>query len=329
MIRSMQAVVDTKVMNKKINRFITIVAEKYDLDSMELMAIWINSADHVIESPVNAKKAKVEAKVESKVEESSLSSISEHVFEHVSEHVSMKVDDALPSVFANVKCADAVDGKKRKSKKECAYVLLRGPKKGTMCGCTVKNHDNDFCPKHNGGGDDDDEEKKVKKENTTDETPAVATTSTLLRKNKSIDKLWHESTGLVFESSTNRVVIGKCEGDEVKPLSQDDIAVCKQNGFKFLEKEVLATKVPASGSFADDWAVSNPDNNELKRVRKEDVVQKKAEPDVYNDVITDVEQILHGLAQPTMKKEVKKDDDKVGMSYDLSDDEEEFLLEEE
>lgn len=315
----MQSLVDTKVINKKINRFITNVAEKYDLDSMELMALWINSTDDVVEfSPavVMYKKVKVEEPLSSVVEsviESSLSASVSSV--QVSTQPSAGVD----------KCVD-VSGKKRKSKKECSYILLRGPKKGTMCGCTVKNPDNDFCPKHN-GGDDDDDDKKVKKENPVDEAPA--TTSTLLRKNKSIDKLWHESTGLVFESSTNRVVIGKCEGDEVKPLSQDDIAVCKQNGFKFIEKEVPAPDVKVHESLVDDWAVSNPDNNELKRNRKARDAQKKAEPDTYADVITDVEQILQGLAKPASEKADVKKDDNVGMSYDLSDDEEEFLLEEE
>jgi len=319
----MQSLVDTKVINKKINRFITIIAEKYDLDSMELMALWINNTDDMVEfSPAIAmyKKVKVEEMSVESVVDSSASSV------QVSAQASMP-SVAQPTV-AGDKCAD-VSGKKRKSKKECSYVLLRGPKKGTMCGCTVKNPDNDFCPKHNGGGDDDDE-KKVKKENPVDETPVIATTSTLLRKNKSIDKLWHESTGLVFESSTNRVVIGKCEGDEVKPLSQDDIAVCKQNGFKFLEKEAVVPEViPASGAFANDWTVSNPDNNELKRIRKAEIAQKKTEPDSYADVITDVEHILHGLAQPAKERADVKKDDNVGMSYDLSDNEEEFLLEEE
>lgn len=321
----MQTLVDTKVINKKINRFITIVSEKYDLDSMELMAIWINHTDEMVEfSPATALYKKV--KVEPPSSSISELSISEPIQEPV--HVPPQQQ---PSVQVQVqssesKCGEIV-GKKRKSKKECSYVLLRGPKKGTMCGCTVKNPDHEFCPKHNsGGGDEDgDDEKKVKKANPTDDAPTqpvVTATSTLLRKNKSIDKLWHESTGLVFESSTNRVVIGKCEGDEVKPLSQDDIAVCKQNGFKFVEKEV-------SDAVVDDWVVSNPDNNELRRNRNAvEVKKQEIQSDTYGDVISDVENILQGLAQP-IHEESKKKDENVGMSYDLSDDDEEFLLEEE
>ena len=281
----MQATVDTKVMNKKINRFITNVSDKYNLDSMELMALWFQTDEEVKFNafiPKKIKKEPVDIEVIEIIDESvKPDPASVSVKQPVATVVfsSSSFSGSASASKAVVETEADVGGKKRKSKKECSYVLLRGPKKGEICGCTVKNPDNEFCPKH---CDNCNEGEKIK------EVPVEPPgTSTLLRKNKSIDKLWHESTGLVFESSTNRVVIGKCDGGELKPLSQNDIAVCKQNGFKF--QDVQDVKVAS------------------------------------NDVISDVEQILHGLSEPALKKGV---DDNVGMSFDLSDDEE-FLLEEE
>ena len=67
--------------------------------------------------------------------------------------------------------------------KTCIHVWVKGAKKGTMCGCIVKNPTREYCSKH------------VKANNVTvvpkQAVVSSASTSKILRRNKSIDKLWH------------------------------------------------------------------------------------------------------------------------------------------
>lgn len=107
--------------------------------------------------------------------------------------------------------------------KTCIHVWVKGAKKGTMCGCIVKNPTREYCSKH------------VKANNVTVVTKQAvvssASKSKILRRNKSIDKLWHEDTGMVFESVQDRSVTHRYVDGELKSLTPDDIIVCKEMGF--------------------------------------------------------------------------------------------------
>ena len=62
-----------------------------------------------------------------------------------------------------------------------------------------------------------------------------------LKTNKTLQKLWHPESGLVFHSKDNKVVIGQCIDDKLVPLTEETIEVCKKWKFSFdktfLEKE--------------------------------------------------------------------------------------------
>jgi hypothetical protein len=126
--------------------------------------------------------------------------------------------------------------------------------------------------------------------------------STLLRKNKAINKLWHEDTAMVFESIFNRVVIGKCVDDKIVPLTEDDIEVCKQNGFKF--------------------KIAEPKTE--KKTEEKAVKASKKEVKKTDNIIDEVEGMLKGLTM-SPKKKAKAPPAPVVMSKDDESDEDEDL----
>lgn len=54
-----------------------------------------------------------------------------------------------------------------------------------------------------------------------------------LKKNKEIDKIWHPESGLVFKSSTEKLVIGRFKDGEVIPLDDEALDLCTQWKFKY------------------------------------------------------------------------------------------------
>jgi hypothetical protein len=120
----------------------------------------------------------------------------------------------------------------------CQHTWTKGDRKGTVCGCLVKNPLRSFCSKHI-------------KQNT--DKPVVAPVQTriipdmnnnknkskVLRRNKIIDKLWHEETGMVFESIEDRRVISKLVDGELEDLTESDVEICKGMGFVIKEKPVV------------------------------------------------------------------------------------------
>jgi len=55
----------------------------------------------------------------------------------------------------------------------------------------------------------------------------------VLKKNKTIGKIWHPETRLVFKSPSEKIVIGYFNDEEVIKLNEENIKVCKEWGFKF------------------------------------------------------------------------------------------------
>ena len=64
----------------------------------------------------------------------------------------------------------------------------------------------------------------------------MATKKIVLKKNKSLDKIWHPDSTLVFKSSTEKVVIGRCVNDSLISLDDEALELCKQWKFKYDEE---------------------------------------------------------------------------------------------
>ena len=55
----------------------------------------------------------------------------------------------------------------------------------------------------------------------------------VLKKNKTINKIWHPESTLVFKSSNEKLVIGRFKDGEVIPLDDEALDLCVQWKFKY------------------------------------------------------------------------------------------------
>ena len=138
---------------------------------------------------------------------------------------------------------DDNDDKKSQSEQSgCIYKYIKGSNKDQLCGSKPKEG-NVFCSRHKKHEGTEIKERKL--------TPSSKMTNTaftqekskpksvakdvqrVLRKHKTLGKLWHQESGLVFKCAKDRVVIGKCVNDTLNELTESDIEECRKWGFSF------------------------------------------------------------------------------------------------
>ena len=59
-----------------------------------------------------------------------------------------------------------------------------------------------------------------------------------LVKNKKLDCIYHKESMLIFNSASEKLVIGRIENDEIIPLDERALELCEANGFKYDESLV-------------------------------------------------------------------------------------------
>jgi len=117
-----------KVIDETVNGFIDVVSNKFGINREELRRIWTDGYQ-----PSKAPAREDERPPVVVVEPKSV------VREEARE---VQVQE------------QSGDGNKKKRKTAvldiiaCQYVILRGSKKGEMCGCAIRKKGNDFCSKH-------------------------------------------------------------------------------------------------------------------------------------------------------------------------------------
>ena len=121
----------------------------------------------------------------------------------------------------------------------------------------------------------------------------------LLRKNKVINKLCHPGTNMVFDSSDNRVVIGKLTGNTITKLTEDDIAICENMGFQYEIQDVTEEK-PVVG---DADVKQPPDHTDVESNADADVKQPPNSAYVTPPSAYDIESVLNNLQGMTLQEE--------------------------
>ena len=118
----------------------------------------------------------------------------------------------------------------------CIYVFSKGDKKSQICG--VKTKDSSYCTKHKKYQDKETVEKVLKPTVKTTEKPREKSVKIVLVKHKTLEKLYHPESNLVFKSNKERIVIGKCVDNIIVKLTDEDIEQCKRWRFNYeLEDE--------------------------------------------------------------------------------------------
>jgi hypothetical protein len=159
------------------------------------------------------------------------------------------------------------------SNQGCIYKSSKGKNAGKQCGIKSKNGGK-YCSVHKKYENKLESEKKVlpvSKRNTSSSTspeskhnvsssksksPLPKQVQRILRKHKTLDKLYHQDTMLVFKSTAERVVIGKIINNNIVDLTSDDIDTCKKWGFQYEQ------------SIESDLESDSEDENVSKKVVK-------------------------------------------------------------
>jgi hypothetical protein len=139
------------------------------------------------------------------------------------------------------------------------HIWAKGARKGTRCGCIVKIPTRSYCAKHLKQNDD----RKDTPSNASRIVPDMnhaKNKSKVLRRNKSIDKLWHEETGMIFESVDDRRVTSRLVDGDIKDLTESDIETCKSMGFaikqdvvqKQTDEDVVMNDVDSDSDIVSD-----------------------------------------------------------------------------
>jgi hypothetical protein len=90
----------------------------------------------------------------------------------------------------------------------------------------------------------------------------------VLKKNKKIGKIWHPQTRLIFKSATERIVVGYLNYDEsISNLSEENVKVCKEWGFRFgSEKDESEKDESEKESEKDESEKESESDTELENV---------------------------------------------------------------
>ena len=122
----------------------------------------------------------------------------------------------------------------------CPYKFIKGTKQDQICGSKIKDGVT-YCSRHKKFDGSEQKERKsspipqkssvnpVKSKSKSPEKSVAR----VLRRNKTLDKLWHPETGFVFRSNNERVVTGKFINEKLQPLTENDIDECRRWGFPF------------------------------------------------------------------------------------------------
>lgn len=113
-----------------------------------------------------------------------------------------------------------------------------------------------------------------------------------LKKNKTLDMIWHEESTLVFNK--DKVVIGRFENNELIPLDKQCVELCEQYKFKYDETLITVSE-------DEEGASDNEGEPSQEAVDdKEDISEEEAEP--VDDKKEDISQEVKPVELPQISK---------------------------
>lgn len=200
----------------------------------------MNSLTKVIESAIKNAIEEYTLCISSKysnVDVCELENIWNEVSKSMQISVSIKKDNKTPATSSS-KTAIVSPGVNSGG---CPYKFIKGARQDEICGSKPKDG-NVYCSRHKKLEGVDQTERKVSpdpkrgtvkpKSKAKSHSPENSV-NRVLRKHKTINKLYHQETGLVFRSARERVVIGKIVDDKLIDLTNIDIDECRKWGFAF------------------------------------------------------------------------------------------------
>ena len=107
-------------------------------------------------------------------------------------------------------------------------------------------------------------------------------TKITLKKNKEINKIWHQESTLVFKSAEEKVVIGRYTDDELIPLDSEALSLCEEWGFKYDKSLVEEDQPPEEEE--EEQPPEEEDEEQVQEIpKKPEVVKSEV---VKSEVVT-------------------------------------------
>jgi len=206
------------IMKVKLQEFIQHLEDTHGIDKSELESVWRNCGKHLENSDENNDNIKNEE-------------VKEEIYENPTKCLKTENNSAVT----------------------CPYIFIKGKRVNEICGSkSVLGQVYCIHHKSNEGKDPKSNAKRTYKvpkplDSIVSSMKGIQSKPTdedLLRPylNKDINKMWHPSTKMVFESSKKLVVIGRYIDGEIRDLTKEDIKICKKTGFEIKEDTSKKTK---------------------------------------------------------------------------------------
>jgi len=269
------------LINGTISIYNLKISEKYNLNIFELNQIWNEISGCNIEniSEVNANKEIVSEAIVNKVLPNKV--------------VSNKVvpENKPKTISSTISKVSSVQ-KKVIEEKTCPYNFTRGPNTGNVCGSKIKG-EGQYCSRHKQYEGKEQKQKKVlpqpkkseeEENNNNDETVSnelkkkiyegyteTQISHMFFRKPELGGLLYHKQTG--FLADDNKLIVGKKDGNNVLPLTEEDIKVAKSWNFRVKNEQVenkkivkiiknQETKLDSENKIVNENSKSDSENNE-------------------------------------------------------------------
>lgn len=176
---------------------------------------------------------------------------------------------AVPSKATSPKAASEKTSEDDGEPTGCPYRFIKGDRMGQRCGKKV-NAATGFCTQHKDKADKVGKERKILPSKKSSES--LIDDEKLLYKHKPTGKLWHKQTGLIFDSPQRRIVVGRIVDSELRPLTDEDVELCKRWSFPFERKE------PKSRDNEDN---EEKEEKDTKKEQKDTKKEEKPEADQF------------------------------------------------
>ena len=127
----------------------------------------------------------------------------------------------------------------------------------------------------------------------------------VLKKNKKIGKIWHPQTRLIFKSANERIVVGYLNDDEsISNLSEENVKVCKEWGFRFESEKDESEK---DESEKDESEKDESEKDESEKDESEKNESEKNESEKNSECDTELDNVNNVVNEQTMNDKEQRE----------------------
>jgi hypothetical protein len=173
----------------------------------------------------------------------------------------------------------------------CQYVKVRGPTKGELCGKKAKSG-SEFCSAHHDKGQPVVKDKVKPIVESKLSAPIKRTPVNVVKKEVHRNTFakhpvltdeegnslrWNEETGLFLKSRNEQFIVGKIIENEIYPLDDEDIKLCKLRSLNYQLPEVYEEE-PIEEEPIEEEQVESLKKKKVKKVKEEENEEEQVKP---------------------------------------------------